>query len=99
MRAQEKNRRSETRDPLMIESIARLIDFLDDEVKAILRQAGLKRALVSSSGDDGTQRLLAAAWATCRPEGLSDADEALLERLDIDPARFREAAAEICPSR
>ena len=35
MRAQEKNRRSETRDPLMIESIARLIDFLDDEVKAI----------------------------------------------------------------
>lgn len=28
---------------------------------AILRQAGLKRALVSSSGDDGTQRLLAAA--------------------------------------
>jgi transposase len=35
MRAQEKNRRSETRDPLMIESIARLIDFLDGEVKAI----------------------------------------------------------------
>jgi hypothetical protein len=28
---------------------------------AILRQAGLKRALVSSSGDDGTQRLLAEA--------------------------------------
>ncbi len=28
---------------------------------AILRKAGLKRALVSSSGDDGTQRLVAAA--------------------------------------
>lgn len=28
---------------------------------AILRSAGIKRALVSSSGDDGTQRLLAAA--------------------------------------
>jgi transposase len=35
MRAQEKNRRSEARDPAMIESIARLIDFLDGEVKAI----------------------------------------------------------------
>ncbi len=30
---------------------------------------------------------------------LSDADQALLERLDIDPERFREAAADICPSR
>jgi transposase len=35
MRAQERNRRSETRDPVMIESIARLIDFLDGEVAAI----------------------------------------------------------------
>ncbi len=32
-----------------------------DEVIGILRQAGLKRALVSSSGDAGTQRLVAAA--------------------------------------
>ncbi len=31
------------------------------EAAAILRKAGLKRALVSSSGDDGTQRLLAEA--------------------------------------
>lgn len=31
------------------------------EAIAILRKAGLKRALVSSSGDDGTQRLLAEA--------------------------------------
>ena len=31
------------------------------QAAAILRQAGLKGALVSSSGDDGTQRLLAAA--------------------------------------
>lgn len=31
------------------------------EAIAILRKAGLKRAVVSSSGDDGTQRLLAAA--------------------------------------
>jgi len=31
------------------------------EAVAILRQAGLKRALVSSSGDDGTQRLVAEA--------------------------------------
>ena len=31
------------------------------EAVAILRKAGLKRALVSSSGDDGTQRLLAEA--------------------------------------
>ena len=52
-----------------------------------------------SIADVSDQRLLAAAWATCRPEGLSDADQALLERLDIDPKRFREAAAEICPSR
>ena len=52
-----------------------------------------------SIADVSDQRLLAAAWATCRPEGLSDADQALLERLDIDPERFREAAADICPSR
>jgi len=35
MRAQEKNRRSEARDRAMIESIARHIDFLDSEIKAI----------------------------------------------------------------
>ena len=52
-----------------------------------------------SIADVSDQRLVAAARATCRPEGLSDADEALLERLDIDPERFREEAAEICPSR
>ncbi len=32
-----------------------------EEAIAILRKAGLKRALVSSSGDEGTQRLVAAA--------------------------------------
>lgn len=57
-----------------------------------------------SIADVSDQRLVAAARATCRPEGLSDADEALLERLDIDPERFREAPAElpvplICLSR
>jgi len=35
MRAQEKNRRSESRDAIMIESIVRFIDFLDEEVAAI----------------------------------------------------------------
>ncbi|MFO1414571.1 MAG: hypothetical protein U1F10_11840 [Burkholderiales bacterium] len=37
------------------------------EAIAILRQAGLVRALVSSSGDDGTQRLLAEAAALIVP--------------------------------
>lgn len=32
-----------------------------NEALAILRRAGLKRALVSSSGDEGTQRLVALA--------------------------------------
>ena len=35
MRAQEKNRRSETSDRAMIERIARHLDFLDSEIKAI----------------------------------------------------------------
>src|SRR5438132_10747865 len=35
---------------------------------AILRKAGLKRALVSSSGDDGQQRLYAAAPDLVIPE-------------------------------
>ncbi len=38
-----------------------------DDAIAILRKAGLVRALISSSGDDGTQRLVAAAPALVIP--------------------------------
>ncbi|HKU95640.1 MAG TPA: hypothetical protein VJR58_10205, partial [Vineibacter sp.] len=38
------------------------------EAIAILRNAGLKRAMVSSSNDDGTQRLFAAAPDLIVPE-------------------------------
>jgi transposase len=43
MRAQEKNRRSETRDRAMIEAITRLIDFLDGEIGTI--EAGIQELI------------------------------------------------------
>lgn len=59
MRAQEKNRRSETRDPAMIESIARLIDFLDGEVKAI--EARIKALIKAEPTISDDARLIRSA--------------------------------------
>src|SRR4051812_35476790 len=59
MRAQEKNRRSETRDPAMIESIARLIDFLDGEVKAI--EARIKTLIKAEPTISDDARLIRSA--------------------------------------
>jgi transposase len=59
MRAQEKNRRSETRDPAMIESIARLIDFLDREVKAI--EARIKTLIKAEPTISDDARLIRSA--------------------------------------
>ena len=59
MRAQEKNRRSETRDPAMIESIARLIDFLDSEVEAI--EARIKTLIKAEPTISDDARLIRSA--------------------------------------
>jgi transposase len=59
MRAQEKNRRSETRDPAMIESIARLIDFLNGEVKAI--EARIKTLIKAEPTISDDARLIRSA--------------------------------------
>lgn len=59
MRAQEKNRRSETRDPAMIESIARLIDFLNSEVKAI--EARIKTLIKAEPTISDDARLIRSA--------------------------------------
>jgi transposase len=59
MRAQEKNRRSETRDPAMIESIARLIDFLDGEVKVI--EARIKTLIKTEPTISDDARLIRSA--------------------------------------
>jgi transposase len=59
MRAQEKNRRSETRDPAMIESIARLIDFLNSEVKAI--EARIKTLIKTEPTISDDARLIRSA--------------------------------------
>src|SRR4051812_30457206 len=64
MRAQEKNRRSETRDPAMIESIARLIDFLDGEVKAI--EARIKTLIKAEPTISDDARLIRSAPASDR---------------------------------
>jgi transposase len=59
MRAQEKNRRSETRDPAMIESIVRLIDFLNGEVKAI--EARIKTLIKAEPTISDDARLIRSA--------------------------------------
>lgn len=59
MRAQEKNRRSETRDPAMIESIARLIDFLNSEIKAI--EARIKTLIKAEPTISDDARLIRSA--------------------------------------
>lgn len=59
MRAQEKNRRSESRDPGMIEGIARLIDFLNEEVKAI--DARIKALIKNEPAISDDARLIRSA--------------------------------------
>lgn len=59
MRAQEKNRRSETRDPIMVEGIARLIDFLSEEVEAI--EARIKALIKAEPTISDDARLMRSA--------------------------------------
>jgi transposase len=59
MRAQEKNRRSEIRDPAMVESIVRLIDFLNGEVKAI--EARIKTLIKAEPTISDDARLIRSA--------------------------------------
>jgi amidohydrolase family protein len=72
------------------------------EVIAILRKAGVKRALVSSAGDDGQQRLYAAAPELIIPElrpyrsrsdvGTWFRDESVIAYLEQRLSRYRYAA-------
>jgi hypothetical protein len=73
-----------------------------DQVIAILKKAGVRRALVSSSGDDGQQRLYAAAPQMIIPElrpyrmrgeiGTWFRDETLIPYLEERLARYKYAA-------
>ncbi len=51
---------------------------------------------VAAAPDD---RLLDAARRVCSPDGLSSADEAWLDTLDVDPSAFVDDAGALCPSR
>ncbi len=68
---------------------------LEDRFVAQFRRAHPELSVAAAPDD----RLLDAARRVCSPDGLSSADEAWLDTLDVDPSAFVDDAGALCPSR
>jgi hypothetical protein len=80
---------------LVLNSVLRGSDPADERFVTDIRREHPHLSVAVASDAD----LLAAARRACSPDGLSGADEAWLERIDVDPAAFSDDAEVICPSR